>query len=331
MASPTSLPPAEPGRFLLLNEDEVQRVLTMDLALEAVEQGLRKMALDEVGLIPRQRAVTDHAMLHVMAATAKSLGVMGAKVYTVPRKTPPLFLIPLFDGRTGALLSLMQADYLGQVRTGAATGIATKYMARPDAARVGVYGSGLQARTQLEAICRVRPIQQAVVWSPTEERRQAFAREMAEKCGIVVTAADRPEQAAEGMDVIVTATSSRDPVLFGAWVPAGCHVNAIGSNFLSKAEIDTEVVRKAADVVVDSKDQARLEAGDFVKAIEGGLLRWADVRELGQVIVGRYAVRKRPEDVTLFKSVGIAIEDVALAARVYQAAVAAGVGRTVSW
>ena len=112
-------------------------------------------------------------------------------------------------------------------------------------------------------------------------------------------------------------------------MPSGALI--FGSNFLSKAEIDTEVVRKAADVVVDSKDQARLEAGDFVKAIEGGLLRWADVRELGQVIVGRYAVRKRPEDVTLFKSVGIAIEDVALAARVYQAAVAAGVGRTVSW
>lgn len=331
MASPSPLPPAEANRFLLLSEDDVRRVLTMEIALEAVEQGLRKMALDEVGLIPRQRAVTDHCMLHVMAATAKSLGVMGAKIYSVPRRTAPLFLIPLFDGRTGVLLALMQADYLGQVRTGAATGIATRYLARSDVTRVGIYGSGQQARTQLEAVCKVRPIRQAVVWSPNEDRRRAFAREMSERCGIEVTAADRPQQAAEGMDVIVTATSSREPVLLGAWVSPGCHVNAIGSNFLSKAEIDIEVIRKAADVVVDSKDQARLEAGDFVQAIEGGALRWADVRELGQVLVGRYTVRQRPEDVTLFKSVGIAIEDVALAARVYQAAVAAGVGRSIAW
>lgn len=209
--------------------------------------------------------------------------------------------------------------------------MATRIMARPDASLVGVYGSGGQARTQLEAICRVRTIRRAVVWSPTEAKRQAFAREMSERCGVEVVPASRPEQAAEEMDILITATTSREPVLFGSWLAPGCHINAIGSNFLSKAELDVAVFRKCADVVVDSKDQARLEAGDFTAAIEEGVLHWSDIRELGQVLIGRYPVRRRAEDVTLFKSLGIAIEDIAVAARVYQKAVAEGVGRMIDW
>src|SRR6516165_11373763 len=158
MASPSSNPANGSQGVLLLTEDDVRRLLTMDLALEAVEQGLRKLALDEAMNTPRARVQTDHAMLHVMAAAAKSLGYMGAKVYSTSRKTGARFLLPLFDGKTGALVCLMQADYLGQMRTGAASGVATKYMALPDATEVGVYGSGKQARTQLMAVCRVRRI-----------------------------------------------------------------------------------------------------------------------------------------------------------------------------
>src|SRR5262249_341058 len=143
-------------------------------------------------VIPRQRVVTDHSMLHVMGAAAKSLGVMGAKVYATSRKGAATFLVSLFDGKTGALLSLMQADYLGQVRTGAASGIATKYMARPDAAEVGVFGSGKQARTQVEAICQVRKVRRVSVYSPNEERRKAFADEMGRRCGVEVVPVGRP-------------------------------------------------------------------------------------------------------------------------------------------
>src|SRR5436190_12082848 len=192
MASPSSAP-----GVLLLNEDEVRDLLTMDLALEAVEQGLRKMALDEVHLIPRARAVTDHATLHTMAATAKSLGVMGSKIYSAPRRGPARFIVSLFDGKSGALLSLMQADYLGQVRTGAASGVATKYMARPDAAEVGIFGSGKQARTQVEAMCKVRKVRRVSVYSRNEETRRHFAVEMAEKCGVEVEPVPRPEMAAQ--------------------------------------------------------------------------------------------------------------------------------------
>jgi alanine dehydrogenase len=331
MASSSTASASAPKGVLFLNEDEVHRLLTMDVALEAVEQGLRKMALDEAHIIPRHRAVTDHAMLHVMAATAKSLGVMGSKVYSTSRKGQAQFLVTLFDGKTGALLALIQADYLGQVRTGAASGVATKYMARPDAAEVGLFGSGKQAKTQVEAICKVRKVRRVSVYSPNEERRKAFAAEMGPRCAVEVVPVSRPEQAAEDKDLIITATTSREPVLLGQWIPQGAHINAIGSNFLGKAELDVGAIRKCADVVVDSKDQARLEAGDFQQAIEDGALHWQDIRELGQVIVGRYPVRKHVHDVTLFKSLGIAIEDVVVASRLYSRALAEGAGRLIEW
>jgi ornithine cyclodeaminase/alanine dehydrogenase-like protein (mu-crystallin family) len=316
---------------LLLTEDEVRRLLTMEMALEAVEQGLRKMGLDEAHNIPRGRVQTDHAMLHVMGAAAKSLGFMGTKVYATGRKGHAPFVVSLFDGRTAQLLALIQADYLGQMRTGAASGVATRYMASPDAGEVGIYGSGKQARTQLQAICAVRRVRRVQVYSPNEEHRKTFAAQMSELCQVDVVPVNRPEVAADNKDIVITATNSREPVLHGQWLAQGTHINAIGSNFLGKAELDPVAVRRCADVVVDSKDQARQEAGDFQQAFEEGSLHWSDVRELGQVIVGRYPVRRHAQDITLFKSLGIGVEDVAVAARVYTRAVSEGVGRVIEW
>jgi ornithine cyclodeaminase/alanine dehydrogenase-like protein (mu-crystallin family) len=315
---------------LLLTEEDVRQLLTMEMALEAVEHGLRKMALDEVQNVPRSRAQTDHAILHVLSAAAKTLGMMGYKAYSTARKGAQ-FHMGLYDGKTGALLALIQADYLGQVRTGAASGVATKYMARPDAAEVGLFGTGKQARTQLQAVCKVRPISRVQVYSPNEEHRRRFAAEMSDLCATEVEPVPGPEMAAEDKDIVITATSAREPVLNGHWIAEGTHLNAIGSNFLGKSEVDVLTVRRCASIVVDSKDQARLEAGDLVQALEEGSIRWSDIRELGQVIVGRYPGRARAQDVTLFKSLGIAIEDVAVAAKVYAAAQAAGVGRMLEW
>jgi ornithine cyclodeaminase/alanine dehydrogenase-like protein (mu-crystallin family) len=315
---------------LLLTEQDIRQILTMEMALNAVEDGLRKLALDEAQNVPRARAQTDHAMLHIMAAAGKSLGVMGYKAYTTSRKGQH-FHLSLFDGKTGSLLALMEADYLGQIRTGAASGVATEFMARPDASEVGLFGSGKQARTQLLAVCKVRKIRHVQVYSLNEEHRRQFASEMSEMCQTEVEPVPRPEMAAEDKDIIVTATTSREPVLNGHWIAEGTHINAIGSNFLGKAEIDAVAVRRCESIVVDSKDQARLEAGDFVQALEEGSIHWADVHELGQVIVGRYTGRAHPQDVTLFKSLGIAIEDIAVAARVYAKAQAAGIGRTIDW
>jgi len=313
---------------MFLTEDDVRQLLTMEMALEAVEDGLRKMALEEAGNIPRARCQTDHAMLHVMSAAVKTLGIMGYKAYTTSKKGTH-FHVALYDGKTGSQTALIQADYLGQVRTGAASGVATQYMARPDAQEVGLFGSGKQARTQLQAICTVRKVRRVQVYSLNEERRRQFAREMTDLCQCDVEPVPRPEMAAEDKDIVITATTSREPVLNGHWIAEGTHLNVVGSNFLGKAEVDAVTVRRCESIVVDSKDQARLEAGDFVAALEEGSIHWADIHELGQVIVGRYTGRAHSQDVTLFKSLGLALEDIVVAARVVAKAQAAGVGRLV--
>jgi len=300
------------------------------MAMEAVEQGLRRMALDEAQNVPRARAQTDHVTLHAMSAAIKAMGVMGAKIYT-SRRGNARFYVLLFDGKTGALLAQMQGDYLGQMRTGAASAVATQYMARPDATEVGIFGSGKQARTQLLGVCKVRRIRRVQVYSPNEEHRRQFAIEMSQQCQTEVEPVSRPELAGENKDILITATDSREPVVYGHWLAQGTHINAVGSNFSVKAELDAVAVRKCSSIVVDSKDQARLEAGDLIQAEDDGSFRWADVRELGQVVVGRYTARRHPQDITLFKSLGIAIEDVAVAARVYARAHAEGAGRLIEW
>jgi ornithine cyclodeaminase/alanine dehydrogenase-like protein (mu-crystallin family) len=315
---------------LLLNEDDVRQLLTMDAALEAVESGLRRVALDEAQNVPRTRCQTDHVMLHVLSASAKSLGVLGLKAYTTTRQGAQ-FMVSLYDGRTGALLALIQADYLGQVRTGAASGVATKYMARPEAGTVGLFGTGKQARTQIESVCKVRTVRRVHVYSRSEDNRRRFAAEMSEVCKTEIIPVARPEQAAEDLDIIITATTSREPVLNGAWLAQGTHLNVVGSNFQGKAEVDSGTLRRSNVIIVDSKEQARLEAGDLLPALEEGVIHWTDIHELGQVVVGRYSGRKHPQDITLFKSLGIGIEDVAVAARVYARAKEAGAGRTIEW
>jgi len=316
--------------MLLLSENDVRQVLTIDMALEAVEAAFRSVALDEAVNVPRARAQTDHAMMHAMSAASKTLGYLGYKVYVTTRKGSH-FHVGLFDGKSGDLLTLMRADYLGQVRTGAASGLATRCMARADAQTVGLFGTGKQARTQLLAVAHVRSLTKASVYSPNEGHRRLFAAEMSGELGIEVEPVAQPQLAATNQDIVITATTSREPVLHGDWLSPGTHLNVIGSNFLGKAEIDAATVRRCAVIVVDNKDQARMEAGDFVKALEDGALHWSDVTELQFVLVGRRAGREHPEDITLFKSVGIALEDVAVAGRVYEAAKAAGLGQEVEW
>lgn len=311
---------------LYLTEDDVRGLLTMDLALGAVEAAFRKISLDEAVNVPRQRCQTDHAMLHILPAAAKTLHALGFKAYTTA-KPGAKFHVFLYDPKAGGLTAILEADYLGQVRTGAASGVATKKLARPDSTTVGLYGTGKQARTQLEAVCRVLPIHRVHVYGRDEARRQAFAADMATVCGVEVVPVSRPEQAARDCDIIITATSSREPVLHGEWVAEGAHLNIIGSNFLAKSEVDVDVFRKATLVTVDSKDQARMEAGDFIAGLREGVLNWATIHDFPHVLVGRYPGRRTPKDVTVFKSLGLGIEDIAVGVRLVEQARANGVGR----
>ncbi len=316
--------------ILFLSEEDVRHLLTMEMALEAVEEVLRKMALDEAQNVPRSRCQTDHAMLHVMSSAAKSLGCMGYKAYGTSKQGAN-FHVGLFDGRSGNLQALIQADYLGQMRTGAASGVATQYMARPDAEEVGLFGSGKQARTQIMAICKVRHIRRVQIYSPNDENRRNFAVEMSDVCQVEIQPVPRPEMAAQDKDIVITATNSREPVLAGHWLAEGTHLNVVGANFRAKAEVDAVSVRRCDSIAVDSKEQARIEAGDLVLALEEGFVQWADVHELGQVVVGRYTGRAHAQDITMFKSIGIALEDLAVASRLYAKAQAVGIGKMIDW
>lgn len=311
---------------LFLREDEVQEVATMALAVGAVEEAFRLQGQGLAENTPRRRCRLDGGMLHVLSGSLPPLNLAGLKSYsTVPGGAR--FHVCLYGGADGRLLAIMEADKLGQMRTGAATGVATKYMARENATRAGIIGTGWQARSQLEGLCAVRPIETVIAYGRDATRRESFCREMTEKLGIGVYPADSPEQAAGDVDIVVTATSAKQPVLFGDWLAEGTHVNAIGSNSLSRQEIDVETVRRSACVVVDSAEQARLEAGDLAHAEQAGAFFWEDARELGLVVTSEFPGREDDREITLFKSIGIAIEDVALAGKVYEAARAAGAGK----
>jgi ornithine cyclodeaminase/alanine dehydrogenase-like protein (mu-crystallin family) len=300
----------------------------MELALDAVTVAFRKLALDEAVNIPRQRCQTDQAMLHVLPAAAKTLGVLGFKAYTTT-KAGARFHITLYDGKTGEMTVILEADGIGQYRTGAASGVASRKLARPNSSTLGCIGTGKQARTQILAVCKVLPIKKVHVFGRDDKRRTEFASQLTSETGVEVVPVAKAEDAVRGLDVVITATNAREPVLLGQWVSEGQHLNLIGSNFLTKAEADVEVFRKANVVAVDSKEQAKTESGDFVAALNGGVLNWADVRDLAPLLLGRYPGRESPQDVTVFKSLGLGIEDIALAARVVEMARKQNVGREI--
>lgn len=311
---------------IFLTEEDIDELLTMELALVAVEEAYRRHAMTEVANIPRGRARTDHAILHVMGAAAKTLGAMVTKTYTTTKQGAGFF-VHLFSGETGELLAVMKADLLGAIRTGAVSGLATRLMARSESNTVGVFGSGKQARTQLEAVCEVLDIVEVYVYSPRPDRRQKFAQEMSAELGIEVIPVAKPELAAEDKDVLITATTSTVPVLAADWLSGGVHLNAIGSNFLGKCEVDVETIRRCDNIVVDDKEQCRIEAGELVRAADEGVLRWSNVTELSSLVVGRSSGRQHARDITLFKSVGVAYADLAVAKMVYDQAKSAGIGQ----
>ncbi|MCH7988257.1 MAG: ornithine cyclodeaminase family protein, partial [Planctomycetes bacterium] len=237
------------------------------------------------------------------------------------------FHTAVYDSSTGAMLALIEADYLGQLRTGAASGVATEYMARPDSKVVGIFGSGKQARAQLKAVCTVRRIEHVAVYSPNAEHREKFADEMGEYCATHVVPVHNPEEAAAEKDIVITASGSKTPVFDGRVLDEGTHLNVIGSNWMHKAEIDSVTVQRADHIVCDSIEACRSEAGDFRGPIQDGITDWRLMRELSDVVTGRQTGRAVPEDVTLFKSVGLAIEDVAMAAKIIDLAQENGLGK----
>ena len=300
----------------------------MPMAMESVEQAFRRYANGRAILHPRIRLLMpSRSYMHYMAAADLDAGYCGMKIYTSIRGGALRFVVALFKAETGKLVALLEADYLGQMRTGAASGVATRLMAREDAKRCGILGSGIQARTQLEAMAAARRLEEIRVYSRNPERCDAFCREMSLRLGLPVAPAPTSESAVREMDIVVTATSSSTPVVFGEWLTHEAHINAIGANFPQKRELDEEAVKRCGIIVVDSREQSRLEAGDLIEVLDEDSNAWAAVRELSDVVSGKLAGRTHDRQVTLFKSNGVAIEDITVAARVYEEAVKQAIGQ----
>jgi ornithine cyclodeaminase/alanine dehydrogenase-like protein (mu-crystallin family) len=310
---------------IYLTEADVDRLLDIKIAIEACEEAFRHLAAGEAEHVPRARAKAPGIVLHTMSAAAGYLNLAGWKCYTTTR-SGARFLMGLYDG-TGALVALVEADRLGQLRTGGATGVAVELMADPTATEMGLFGAGWQAQSQLAAVARTRPIKVAYVYSRNEAKRTEFADSMTARLGIEVRPVARPQDAAEDLPIVVTATTSREPVFDGNHLAEGALVCAVGSNWLNRAEIDTTVVRRADNIVCDSIKACQLEAGDFVDALEKGIFDWTRAVELADVVAGRATGRNTRESIVLFKSVGLGLEDVALAAKLLERARAQGVGR----
>lgn len=313
---------------LLLREADVAALLKMDDVLAAVEEGFRAMGEGRAVNQPRSRSITPSGRLHVMHAAVPDLGWLGLKSYAA---TPggARFLAILYRLEDGEAAAIIEADRLGQMRTGAASGVATKYLARAEAGALGVIGTGWQARSQIEAIARVRPVALVKVYSRSRERRESFAEEMIAELGAEVVAADSAEDAVDATDIVVTATTAREPVLRGAWLRPGMHVNAVGSNDASRQEVDAEAVRRSDVIVVDALDQAKIECGDLIAPARDGDPVWDRTVELGAIVAGKNPGRERPEQLTLFESQGLAVEDVVTMDLLYHRAVAAGAGEEI--
>ncbi|MBI3406157.1 MAG: ornithine cyclodeaminase family protein [Acidobacteria bacterium] len=315
---------------LLISEEEVKALLPMNVALEAIEECFRRMGEGRMKLQLRHRLeLPEKGFLHYMAAADMASNVMGMKIYTSVAGSLR-FVVPLYRASTGELLALIEANHLGQIRTGAASGVATKHMARPEAKTVGILGTGFQAKTQLEAIAGVRNLLQIRAFGRDKVRRDAFAKEMTQRLRVPVEPVESAEAAVRDADVVVTATSASRPVLLGTWLAPGTHINAVGANFPQKHELDEEAVARAGIIVADSREQSKVEAGDLIHVLGADAGRWTNVKELSDIVTGLAPGRTSERQITLFKSNGIATEDVAVAMKVYEAAVRSGAGKRVT-
>ena len=312
---------------LHINEEEVRQLLTMPMAIAAVEDSLKKQAEGTVVVHPRRRfELPGHGVFHYMAALDTAAGYVAMKQYTY-MKGKLCFLVPLYSATTGELLALIEADYMGQLRTGAASGVATKYLARRHANVAAIIGTGGQARTQLEAIHNVRMLESVFVYGRDAARRNRFGEEMGEKLQLNIYPVESSAAAVKTAEVICTATTSPHPVVEGKDVPMGAHINAIGANHAHKHELDEAAVDKANVIFVDSLAQSHQEAGDLIIPFTRQPERWSGVKELCDLVGGKVAGRANDAQITLFKSNGIASWDLAVAAKVYGRAKEKGLGR----
>ncbi len=281
---------------LLLGDNEVDQLMTMKECIEVIEDSFRQAGQRQTWNRPRSRIRMPRGFHHLMAAAVLESKVFGLKTYTSFR-SGVRFLTILYDSNAGDLLGMVQGGRITQLRTGAVSAVATKYMARQDAAKVGIVGTGFQGRAQLGGVCAVRSVAGVKAYDAAPDAAREFADVMSRELQVDIAVAESAEEAADGADVIITMTTSRTPVLLGNWLESGLHINAAGSNHWIRQEVDDDVIRRADRIVVDSLEDAQVEAGDLLYPIERGRVRWSQIRELADVVVGHVKGRGSPDEI----------------------------------
>lgn len=313
---------------LILRERHVRSLLTMPDTIGVLEDAFSAQVQGKVINHPRSRLSLSTGVLNILPAAVPTFGVLGYKTYTAFREGVR-YVVMLFSAHDGALLAIVEADWLGSMRTGAVSALATRYMVRPNASTVALIGAGKQAMTQLMGICEVCPVSVVNVYSRRQQQREIFCQEMTRLLNIDVRSVSSARQAVEVADVVITATTSPEPVVEGEWLVPGCHINAIGSNWPERRELDSAALQRCTLVVTESVEQARAEAGDFIVPIEEGVFAWNRVFELADIVSQEAPVRESPDEITLYKGLGIALEDVATAAHVYHLARKQNIGEEI--
>ena len=286
----------------------------MPLALEAMEQAHKALAEHRAIDVPRARIHLPTGSQHVLQAAAPDLGYIGFKYYYT-RPTGRSFYVHLISTETAQLEAIIEAVWMSMVRTGAASGVATKHLANPDASVLGQIGAGYQSASQLEAVCQVRKIKTVKVFARDKDKLVAFCEKMSKKIGIPVEPAESAEAAVRGAHIINVITKSAEPVLKGEWLEPGQHINAAGSNALTRRELDLAAVKKCDVVTVDGRGTARNESGDLLPAVESGWFRWETLTEIGEVIAKKAPGRTSPKQITLYESHGMGLQDLWVGAK----------------
>ena len=320
----------------ILTRAEVQRLLPMGEAIEVVRGAFCELS-QGTAAVPQRAALWPEkhgGVTLVMPGYLAEADAMGVKVVSVhdtnpQRNQPSIYgVMMLIEAATGKPLALMEGAYLTALRTGAATGLATDLLARKDARVAAIFGAGAQARTQLLGVCAVRPLQRVWMWSRRLEQAQRLIDEVrTHTAGIELMLATSTAQAVAAADIICTATTSREPLFAGESLRQGAHVNAIGAYTPQMRETDSATLRRASKIVVDSREAALAEAGDILRAIAEGTVSQDCIHaEIGEIAAGLKPGRETDDEITFFKSVGNAAQDVAVAQAVYQRAVEQGIG-----
>ena len=315
---------------LFLKDEDVAKCVTMDAMIEAIESMQRHYGEGQAHNMTRRNIIAESGMLSVMGGGLFHQGLLGVKTYTVVGGSYS-FQVSLYDANTGELLLYTQANRLGQLRTGATTGVAVKHLANPGAATVGIIGTGGQAPTQLDAVSKVRGIKKIKAFSRNQERREEFARRMTGAMGVEVSATASNEDAVRDCDIVLCVAATMEPVVEGAWLKDGSTVIGAGPTTWRAREVDEATIARAGKLIVDSTEQAAIEAGDLCSAVDKGIIQWSKVHELRHVVSGAVTGRDSQDQVIYAKIMGTGVADVAAAKLAYDSAKAKGLGTEMDW